>query len=667
MPTKSQILHADPLRVLDHVDGWKTTVDVLEQHAEEYLHCVQRPGGSLWDGRTAEAARERARQDFQAVTQVRDAVDAAARQIAKTVSSTLMPPLTNAKQIIENADSHAGVHVNEDLSISYTPPEGTSKETAEANAKTVAAAEAELKSEAAKWWAAELAVAQQIRDAEAEVGKALNFGAAIAAVGPAFGAPPASPVTLLSGQAEPSGGPKTWQDLVLPSAVPNSPPSTVPNNSPAGAPGVAGRPGKPEDLLAAIADARPGATANVTDTLAGVVTGKPTGVKPSAGSPLDVIAVASNPAVVEQQQAKVSAAQQAVAAAQAKVDSVAKALYTSAPGTGPPRSDLDAASRALFDARHNLTEQTATLAGLSQAREALGGQSVPIPALPEHADVQAFPAQPSAFAQTSRALSEGSFGLIPDVAKDIDVFTNWGHHSGADQTGAVLDAAGLIPIPGAKFLGEGIHLGVDAATAAHHADDAVHAFDDLGGVGHHTLDAPSPPHSDAAVAHAPPGDGLIHISAESGGTGAWNPDLNNPQPNTHYTVDNRFSYNTDDLHRSTDASGSLEFGSPSDRNAYQQGIAGGTDRLPGDHGGHIFGAQFGGPGEAINITAMDGTVNKSSYAALENEWKSLLKQGHNVDVDVQIEYPDNSMRPSRYVVNTIVDGKLVGTRFFDNY
>lgn len=72
-----------------------------------------------------------------------------------------MPPLTNAKQIIENADSYGGVHVNEDLSISYTPPKGTSKEAAEANAKTVAAAEAELKAEAAKWWAAENDVAAQ--------------------------------------------------------------------------------------------------------------------------------------------------------------------------------------------------------------------------------------------------------------------------------------------------------------------------------------------------------------------------------------------------------------------------------------------------------------------------------------------------------------------------
>jgi hypothetical protein len=90
-----------------------------------------------------------------------------------------MPPLANAKQIIENADATPGVHVNEDLSISYTPPLGTSKETADADAKTVAAAEAELKSEAAKWWAAELDVANQIRQAESTVVKDLNVAAAL--------------------------------------------------------------------------------------------------------------------------------------------------------------------------------------------------------------------------------------------------------------------------------------------------------------------------------------------------------------------------------------------------------------------------------------------------------------------------------------------------------
>lgn len=207
--------------------------------------------------------------------------------------------------------------------------------------------------------------------------------------------PPHYPLRCSAVRPSHPGSLNPGKNLVLPGGVPNSPP--------AGTTGVSGQPGRPSDVPATGAGAPPGTAKSVADTLAGVITGKPGEVKPSAGSPLNVVAVASDPAVVERQQAKVSAAQQAVAAAQARANSVAAALYTSTPGTGPPRSDLDAASQALFDARHNLTEQTATLAGLSQAREALGGQPVLIPALPAHADVQAFPPQPSAFAQASRA------------------------------------------------------------------------------------------------------------------------------------------------------------------------------------------------------------------------------------------------------------------------
>lgn len=128
-------MNADPHQVLDLIDGWTTTVAALEQQAETYLGYVQRPGGSSWDGRTAEAAKERARQDYQAVAGVRDAVDAAARRISNLVSASLMPPLANAKQIIANAESHAGVQVNEDLSITYTPPEGTGEELAKQTRK----------------------------------------------------------------------------------------------------------------------------------------------------------------------------------------------------------------------------------------------------------------------------------------------------------------------------------------------------------------------------------------------------------------------------------------------------------------------------------------------------------------------------------------------------
>lgn len=189
-PTKQLVLNTDPNKVLELIDGWTRTVDVLEQQAETYTRLVDRPGGSLWDGATADAARNRAAQDFRAITATRDTVDARAAQIRQAVASNLMPPLANAKQIITNAESHPGVTVNADLSITYTAPEGTSKETADANAKTVAAAEAELKAEANKWWAAENDVAAQIRDAESAVSKDLNFGAALYNVRRAFALKP---------------------------------------------------------------------------------------------------------------------------------------------------------------------------------------------------------------------------------------------------------------------------------------------------------------------------------------------------------------------------------------------------------------------------------------------------------------------------------------------
>lgn len=250
MPTKSQILTADPQRVLDLIDGWKITVAALEQHAETYLRYVQRPGGSPWDGRTADATKKRGRQDFQAITAARDALDSAAQQIRNTISSALMPPLGNAKQIIANAESYAGVHISEDLSIDYTPPAGTSKQTVDANAKIVADAEAELKADAATWWAAEFDVANQIREAESAVVRNLNMGAALYDPRRAMpwsspaGQPPGVSQTVFpptplrpqpgdpadlgdllgAGGAEPtSGPPRTWQEALLPAGAPGAP------------------------------------------------------------------------------------------------------------------------------------------------------------------------------------------------------------------------------------------------------------------------------------------------------------------------------------------------------------------------------------------------------------------------------------------------------------
>ncbi|WP_206168405.1 DNA/RNA non-specific endonuclease [Veillonella sp. 3891] len=46
--------------------------------------------------------------------------------------------------------------------------------------------------------------------------------------------------------------------------------------------------------------------------------------------------------------------------------------------------------------------------------------------------------------------------------------------------------------------------------------------------------------------------------------------------------------------------------------------AGGDDRLPGDHGGHLIANIFGGSGELDNLVAMDAIVNNSRYRKIEN-------------------------------------------------
>ncbi|EIC68458.1 filamentous hemagglutinin outer membrane protein, partial [Mycobacteroides abscessus M94] len=202
--------------------------------------------------------------------------------------------------------------------------------------------------------------------------------------------------------------------------------------------------------------------------------------------------------------------------------------------------------------------------------------------------------------------------------------------------------------------GRAITHGLDDATPGHHTPTQVEhhtATGDHGTSGPHTPD-------------------LNHVSTESGGPGGWNQELNKPAPNTHYNVDDRFQYTTDEQRRVGHAEMTYDHGAePGDRNGHQQRIAGGPDRLPGDQGGHIFGTQFGGPGEAINITAMRDTLNQvgaRDYYNLEAQWRQLAEQGGQVQVKVDIAYPGDSLRPESYTVETYVDGKLNSTYHFDN-
>jgi hypothetical protein len=142
----------------------------------------------------------------------------------------------------------------------------------------------------------------------------------------------------------------------------------------------------------------------------------------------------------------------------------------------------------------------------------------------------------------------------------------------------------------------------------------------------------------------------------SGRKGAWNRHLNRPDPNSTYIVDNQFLYRTDANGQVIEARGSFSDLPGGHRNTYQQRVAGRADRLDGDHGGHLFGTLFGGPGEAINLQAMDGVLNLSHYQRLEKQWEAAIKDGKTVDVQVFPIRSGASLRPTDYAVRWSVDG-----------
>lgn len=83
---------------------------------------------------------------------------------------------------------------------------------------------------------------------------------------------------------------------------------------------------------------------------------------------------------------------------------------------------------------------------------------------------------------------------------------------------------------------------------------------------------------------------------------------------------------------------------------------------------HIFGKSLGGPGEDINLLAMSRDANRSQYAKLESEWRSLLKGDPppKIEATVKPMYEGDSLRPSRFVVEWSKDGDSRGRRIIDN-
>ena len=154
------------------------------------------------------------------------------------------------------------------------------------------------------------------------------------------------------------------------------------------------------------------------------------------------------------------------------------------------------------------------------------------------------------------------------------------------------------------------------------------------------------------------------VRTVSGGRRAWNRDLDRPDANTSYLVDDRYTFTTDSKGRVVLVEGKLTVGNK-DRSAYRQRVAGANDRRPGDDdGGHLIANRFMGPSEAINLVAQLRSQNRPSaldganWYALERRWAAAAKADppKTVEVSIALRYPEDSLRPSSFRVRYRIDG-----------
>lgn len=606
-PTKSAILGADASRYHGFADYLKLLAAHHEAIVSQVNTSVSKPGGTYWDGATAEAGQGNTHSGWKATAHVQDIIERYRTSATPIIDHTLVPELANARNIIESVESQhdKGVSCSEDLKLSYNPVPGTSEKAIEDNTKLVAARQKELTASANAWFGATQQIAQLVTTAKQEIDGVVNSAAGTFNINQVL----RDTAPRKADTAQDANFYKQWY-----------PKKTDPASVDPGA-GTLG------DKLEHIKN--------------------PATTPTAATAPADPNAPQYGPFAKD-------------TIDKTKVGGLGESVtYLNRNDKPPEEHKPSAAERFKTDISEGIDKGVDKLiAPFTDLRDRLGLGDKGFWEANEEAgkrEWESFKHQ-----MTTPPIVDTAEGIKHNIENPGQYFGEKLVDGGALMAGG---PEGMLPRAGleqsAAHLG-GMHPDLPAPGALHDTPAPAHTAEPPTGATHPApvTDHPTPTVGDHS--------GLNHVNTESGGTGAWNQELNKPAPNTHYNVDDRFEYTTDHLARQHEMDAKLGLDGPSDRNGYQQRISGGEDRLPGDHGGHIFGSQFGGPGEAINLVPMQDKLNLVGYAGLENEWKTLLQEGKQVEVHVDIEYPGNSRRPESYFVETYVDGKLYSTRDFDN-
>lgn len=135
-------------------------------------------------------------------------------------------------------------------------------------------------------------------------------------------------------------------------------------------------------------------------------------------------------------------------------------------------------------------------------------------------------------------------------------------------------------------------------------------------------------------------------------------------PNTTYVL-NGNRYRTDDKGRIIHCESNPQRTPENPRDPKAQTQAGGSDRKPGDQGGHIIGRDISGDGGSGNLVPMDSRINESDYKRMEMDVKRSIDEGKEVTTSTEITYSEDSERPDMISTTVTVDGKET-TYTFDN-
>lgn len=134
-------------------------------------------------------------------------------------------------------------------------------------------------------------------------------------------------------------------------------------------------------------------------------------------------------------------------------------------------------------------------------------------------------------------------------------------------------------------------------------------------------------------------------------------------PNHSFTS-NGFAFVTDEAGRTVVVSGQLMH-TPAPRSPFERTI--GHFGLPGDQGGHLIAARFGGPSTPFNLAPQSAPFNQSTFKSVENYWASLLAEHRTVDVSIRATFDKaDSIRPEGFLVEYSVDGVEQPARYFLN-